>query len=122
MDVPQPCVTDQHLDSGKPPWLDTQVHNYSHLLRVALPRWPALLAARADLATLCASSDDCIPMAASISPFNALPVEQLLQASASDAGAVQAAESILNILNTQLAQLNAREVLLALKCENQQES
>ena len=60
---PLPSLTIQYLDKGENvPWLDKFVHNYSHLLCVALPSQISLLAVRCDLAELCAYSNSYLPI------------------------------------------------------------
>ena len=80
-------------------WLGKEKHNYGHLLRVTIPRNPALLAVKATLKDLAAYSADFVPpealdtlasyllsWAATIAPFDMLTAEQLLMAAASDDG------------------------------------
>ena len=85
-------------------WLGKEKHNYGHLLRVTIPRNPALQIVKATLKDLAAYSADFVPpealdtlasyllsWAATIAPFDMLTAEQLLMAAASDDGALQAA-------------------------------
>ena len=99
---PCPAHTGSRLDELE--WLGKEKHNYGHLLRVTIPRNPALLVVRATLKDLAAYSADFVPpealdtlasyllsWAATIAPFDMLTAEQLLMAAASDDGALQAA-------------------------------
>ena len=103
----RPALLIQVLDSGNTEgldWLGKEKHNYGHLLRVTIPRNPALLVVKATLKDLAAYSADFVPpealdtwasyllsWAATIAPFDMLTAEQLLMAAASDDGALQAA-------------------------------
>ena len=103
----RPALLIQVLDSGNTEgldWLGKEKHNYGHLLRVTIPRNPALLVVKATLKDLAAYSADFVPpealdtlasyllsWAATIAPFHMLTAEQLLMAAASDDGALQAA-------------------------------
>ena len=100
----------QILDRGKVPWIENEVHNYARLLHTAVPTYLAMLAAKADLAALCAYSTRYVPpdaleeltayllsWAASTSPFQLLTAKQLREAAASDNGAVGAAELLLQV-------------------------
>ena len=103
----RPALLIQVLDSGDTEgldWLGKEKHNYGHLLRVTIPRNPALLVGKATLKDLAAYSADFVPpealdtlasyllsWAATIAPFDMLTAEQLLMAAASDDGALQAA-------------------------------
>ena len=51
----------QILDCGKVSWIEKEVHNYAHLLHTTVPAYPAMLAAKADLAALCAYSTRYVP-------------------------------------------------------------
>ena len=103
----RPALLIQVLDSGNTEeldWLGKEKHNYGHLLRVTIPRNPALLVVKDTLKDLAAYSADFVPpealdtlasyllsWAATIALFDMLTAEQLLMAAASDDGALQAA-------------------------------
>ena len=103
----RPALLIQVLDSGNTDeleWLGKEKHNYGHLLRVTIPRNPALLVVKATLKDLAAYSADFVPpealdtlasyllsWAATVAPFDMLTAEQLLMAAASDEGALQVA-------------------------------
>ena len=98
----RPALLIQVLDSGNTEgldWLGKEKHNYGHLLRVTIPRNPALMVVKATLKDLAAYSADFVPpealdtlasyllsWAATIAPFDMLTAEQLLMAAASDDG------------------------------------
>ena len=123
----------QVLDSGNTDelqWLGKEKHNYGYLLRVTIPRNPALLVVRATLKDLAAYWADIshlealntlasylLSWAATIAPFDMLTAEQLLMAAASDDGALQAAR----ILSRKqrggdLTSATARQVLVQNVC------
>ena len=129
----RPALLIQVLDSGNTDeleWLGKEKHNYGHLLRVTIPRNPALLVVKATLEDLAAYSADFVPpqgldtlasyllsWAATIAPFDMLTAEQLLMAAASDDGALQAAR----ILSRKqrggdLTSATARQVLVQNVC------
>ena len=59
----RPALLIQVLDSGDTEWLDwlgKDKHNYGHLLRVTIPRNPALLVVKATLKDLAAYSADFV--------------------------------------------------------------
>ena len=92
----RPALLIQVLDSANTDeleWLGKEKQNYGHLLRVTIPRNPALLVVRATLKDLAAYSADFVPpqaldtlasyllsWAATIAPFDMLTAEQLLMA------------------------------------------
>ena len=125
----RPVLLIQVLDSGNTEgldWLGKEKHNYGHLLRVTIPRNPALLVVKATLKDLAAYSADFVPpealdtlasyllsWAATIAPFDMLTAEQLLMAAASDDGALQAARIL---SRKQLTFATARQVLVQNVC------
>ena len=102
-----PALLIQALDAGEAKWLEKDLHNYAHLLRVAVPRNPAFLSVKATLKNLAAYSADFAPpealdelasyllsWVATIDPFEMLSAKQLRLAAASDHGALQAAQAL----------------------------
>ena len=77
-ELPTPCVLIQLLDCGKVAWMEREVHNYARLLQTAIPKHPALLAVKADLAALCAYSVEA-PLAASFTPDLTFDVRAMLK-------------------------------------------
>ena len=128
---PLPAVLIQVLDAGEAEWLEKDVHNYAHLLRVAIPRNPAFLAVKATLKDLAAYSADFVPpealdeltsyllsWAATVAPFDMLSAEQLRLAAANDNGALQAAHALVRQQRSaDLTQTSARAVLVQTLCE-----
>ena len=103
-----PALLIQVHEAGEVGWLDDDRHNYSHLLRVAVPSNPALLVVRASLKQLSAYTIDFVPLesldelasyllswAATIAPFTTLSADQLRKAATSDRGALEAASTLL---------------------------
>ena len=97
--------------------MERKVHNYARLLHTAVPTYPAMLAAKADLATLSAYSTRYVPPQPchGPSPFQLLAAKQLQAAAATDEGAVFAAELL---LQSQLTRDQARDALLEGLCRN----
>ena len=92
-----PALLIQVHEAGEADWLNDDRHNYSHLLRVAVPSNPALLVVRASLKQLSAYTIDFVPLesldelasyllswAATIAPFTTLSADQLRKAATSD--------------------------------------
>ena len=115
-----PALLIQVHEAGEVGWLDDDRHNYSHLLRVAVPSNPALLVVRASLKQLSAYTIDFVPLesldelasyllswAATIAPFTTLSADQLRKAATSDRGALEAASTLLR--RPPDSQLNAEE-------------
>ena len=115
-----PALLIQVHEAGEVGWLDDDRHNYSHLLRVAVPSNPALLVVRASLKQLSAYTIDFVPLesldelasyllswAATIAPFTTLSADQLRKAATSDRGALEAASTLLR--RPPDCQLNAEE-------------
>ena len=115
-----PALLIQVHEGGEVGWLDDDRHNYSHLLRVAVPSNPALLVVRASLKQLSAYTIDFVPLesldelasyllswAATIAPFTTLSADQLRKAATSDRGALEAASTLLR--RPPDGQLNADE-------------
>ena len=102
-----PALLIQVHEAGEAGWLNDDRHNYSHLLRVAVPSNPAFLV-RASLRQLSAYTIDFVPpesldepasyllsWAATIAPFTTLSADQLRKAATSDQGALDAAYTLL---------------------------
>ena len=126
-----PALLIQVLEAGEAKWLENDMHNYAHLLRVAVPRNPVFLSVKATLKHLAAYTAEFAPpealdelasyllsWAATVAPFEMLSAEQLRRAAASDQGALQAAQALSRKqLKDALTFTSARPVLVQNLCD-----
>ena len=123
-----PALLIQVLEAGEAKWLESDMHNYAHLLRVAVPRNPAFLSVKATLKHLAAYTAEFAPLEAldelvsyllaTVTPFEMLSAEQLRLAAASNQDALQAAQALFRKQQKEtLTFTTARPALVQILCD-----